>query len=278
MIEAYHKDDRVKRMQRRRNQDVCTESCDNAIAGAGTPNEPGYCERLPLRLESHHALRLCDESKRRMKTCNDDFSVEQDEARNAFATLLGDTSDGALIKRLGNKHASSVSRDEMDALIKILSTIFFPTTWSDDKMELDFKWTDLRGWPSCMGDYTERAHGGPMIRMCAFNFSGAQKDGPVNRFAMDRLSTILHELVHAYLDHYACRCAPNPRSYDEDVEQFKGHGRAWQRIACSVEENALSLVGLELDLTRFESIQTSWDGIMYWPTQEELKRWRLKSA
>jgi hypothetical protein len=287
MIEAYHKDDRVRRMQRRRNQDVCTKSCDNAIAGAGTPNEPGYRERLPLRLESHHALRLCDESEHRMKMDCDNLSLEQDDARNAFAallrgedfvTLLGDTLDGTLIKRLGKKDASSVSKDEMKMLVKIFSTIFFPTTWSDDKLELDFEWKDWRDKPSRLGDYTGRAHGGPRIRMCAFNSSEAQKDGPVNRLAMDRLATILHELVHAYLDHYACRCAPNPRSFDEDVDQFKGHGRAWQRVAWSVEENAPSLIGLKLNLARFESIQASWDGIMYWPIQKELKRWGLKST
>jgi hypothetical protein len=222
-----------------------------------------------------------------MRTCNDEFSVEQDEAHNAFAallrgegfaTLLGDTLDGTLMKRLGKKDASNVSEDEMDTLIKILSTIFFPTMCSDYKMELGFEWTDWRDERSLLGDYTDCEYGGPRIRMGAFNFSRAPEDGPVNGLALNRLSTILHELVHAYLDHYACRCAPNPRSFNEDVEQWKGHGRAWQRIAWSVEEAAPSLVGLKLDLARFESIQACWDGILYWPTQKEFTRWRLKST
>jgi hypothetical protein len=41
---------------------------------------------------------------------------------------------------------------------------------------------------------------------------------------MSRLSTLLHEVVHAYVGYYAFPCC---LSYEEDVVQLSGHGRVW---------------------------------------------------
>jgi hypothetical protein len=66
--------------------------------------------------------------------------------------------------------------------------------------------------------------------------------------AEERLGTILHEMLHAFLNQYICqRCV---------VYGTNGcdHGRAWQIIAKGIEEQSLRLLGVEVDLGRLDSM------------------------
>ncbi|KAG9188198.1 hypothetical protein G6011_02121 [Alternaria panax] len=268
MIRDHHKRNPEDRIHSTK-QGTCVNSCGKTI-------QPRYRQRIPLRLESHHTLRLCDEVKRSTEAGADGFSLEQQKAYEAFQALVEDKSDKALLKRLGKDNASKVSKDEMKQLIKTFSTIFFPTTRSDAPMELDFEWEDWRDRRTRIGLYYERDGGTPTISMCAFNYNKKVSSyGSVNVLAMDRLSTILHEIVHAYLDHYACRCVGKPELFEEDVNQLNGHGRAWQRIASLVERAAPEFTGLPMTLARFEAIKCQWDTLSYWPTQQEANDWKL---
>ncbi|CAG5170095.1 uncharacterized protein ALTATR162_LOCUS7128 [Alternaria atra] len=276
MVRKHHKKNRKERLEHDTEQKVCANSCDKAIAARGTLGKPGYRERVPLRLSGHHALRLCDEIKRSTEVGWDGFRAVQRKAYVALQAVIKDTSDHALIKRLGKDDANEVSEDEMMSLVKIFSTIFFPTKWSDAKMELDFKWEDWRDRPEIIGLYCSPTTGTPSIHMSAFNYDDKVPSyGELNGLAMDRLATILHELVHAYLDHYACRCMKNQESFEEDVDQLEGHGWAWQRIASLVERAAPDIIGLPLNLTRFEAIKCHWGALTYWPTQKEANDWQL---
>jgi hypothetical protein len=69
--------------------------------------------------------------------------------------------------------------------------------------------------------------------------------------AQGRLSTLLRELVHAYLSVYACkRC----QSSKDAVERMDEHGKAWQQGASWIEKAALHGLGLP---TRSREIESS---------------------
>ena len=268
MIRDHHKRNPGARFGSKK-QGICTNSCNNII-------KPQYRARISLRTAGHHAFRLCDEVKRRMELGFDDFSSEQWQAHNLFKSLVEDKSDKALLKRLGKTDGRQVSQDEMKLLIKTFSTIFFPTTPSDVQMELDFQWEDWRNTPGEIGLYCTNGTDMPWISMCAFNVDKEVPSyGHLNGLAMDRLSTILHEIVHAYLDRYACHCIGVFGSFEESVNQLSGHAWAWQRITSSVERAAPDLTGLPISLERFRIIQGCGDKFRYWPTQQEVKDWQL---
>ena len=254
----------------------CGPSCGGDIAAEGTHGESGYRERARLCIEGHYALRLADEIQRSMKLGKPGFSGEQKEASNDWEGLCKDKSEGSLLQRLGHDNGNDVSEVEMKMLIDVLSGIFFPTTSTDAQMDVGFTWEDWTERPQELAEYRERCLGKPRIRICAFNYIGMGGHGNLNVVALHRLATILHELVHAYLDHYACRCKDVSNSYEENVNQSEGHGRAWQRIAASVELAAPEILGYPLEMGRFESLKLAWKHLKHWPSEDEVKSWQLK--
>jgi hypothetical protein len=62
----------------------------------------------------------------------------------------------------------------------------------------------------------------------------------------ERLGTIIHELLHGFLEQYACH-----RCY---INNYCCHSRAWQRIAKAIEEESVRLLGVEVDLNRLMSM------------------------
>ena len=265
-----------QRLASQRSKQVCTsKTCEREIAAAGIPGAPGYRERASLVRQGHHALRLADEIERKMELRKHRLSRGQKEIRDAWKDLCNDKSAKSLLQRLGGKNGIDVSKAEMKRLINIFTFIFFPTTSTDAKMELDFAWQDWRQMPQEVGAYRELDKGGPLICMCAFNYVKGESCGSLNEIALDRLSTILHELIHAYLDFYACRCVEVLDSFEENVDQAQGHGRAWQRIASAIERAAPELLGYPLSMGRFESLTAAWKYFKHWPSREEVEGWQL---
>ena len=257
----------------KKQQQPCTHFCGGTIAAEGTPGEPGYRKRAPLRREGHHALRLADEIQRSMESGKHGLRSRQKAALDVWETLCKDMSTNSLLERLGQADGSKVSEAEMRGLIRTFSVIFFRTRSADEEMNVRFTWMDWRDSPQEYGEYWLTDN--PRICMCAFNYIPVKGYGRLNELAMDRLGTILHELVHAYLHHYACRCEEVLGSYEANVSQFKEHGLAWQRIAGSIERAALELLGYPIDLSRFLSLIWNWEDLRYWPSREEVEGWQL---
>lgn len=213
-----------------------------------------------------------------MRPGKDGFSLEQQEACNAWDALCLDTSANSMLQRIGQKDGNDVNKEEMKTLIGIFSGIFFRTSSADDHIKVSFRWRDWRDTPRHLGRYRYFAKGLlPMIKMCTFNQVGAKGYGSLNGVALDRLATILHELVHAYLDYYACRCEEILDSFETNVKQSRGHGHACQRIANSIERAAPEILGYPLDLTRFVPLTNmlAWKSLKHWPSQEEVESWQL---
>jgi len=266
MIIDRHNKTRHQRFGTWINNEKCRFSCDKAIRAVKHTNKLGNQTRKrdPLRSTSHHAIRLSDEVKAIMLEGPEFANDEQLDAIASFKELVEDKATGSLLRRLGWYDPRSVSKDQMKYLMKLLSAIFF----RDYEMELDFEWKTCND--NYFGRYTCDVH--PKIEMSASNYMDALPHGNLSARTMSRLSTLLHELVHAYLGVYACRCP----SFVKDVESLKGHGLAWQRIASSVEHNAPRFIHLPLVLGRFTSIQANWGVPLYWPTQQEVREWDLE--
>jgi hypothetical protein len=71
--------------------------------------------------------------------------------------------------------------------------------------------------------------------------------------ALDRVSTVVHELIHAFLDSLGCcKCA-------SDHENMSNHGGAFQTLAKAIEEQAPRLIGLQLNLGRLNGMMVDME-------------------
>jgi hypothetical protein len=71
--------------------------------------------------------------------------------------------------------------------------------------------------------------------------------------ALDRVSTVVHELIHAFLDSLGCcKCA-------SDHENMSNHGGAFQTLAKTIEEQAPRLIGLQLNLGRLNGMMVDME-------------------
>ena len=140
---------------------------------------------------------------------------EQLQAIDSFKELLEGTRD-PLLRRIGETDARNISKTDMKHLMGLLSKIFF----RDGTMLLDFDWITSRSGRVIHGEYLPPALRRPKITLSAFSYRAVPDHEHLNGRAMARLGTLLHELVHAHLDIYACRCP----SFGKDVDSLNGHG------------------------------------------------------
>ncbi|KAI4680305.1 uncharacterized protein J4E84_007953 [Alternaria hordeiaustralica] len=264
-----------QRLAEKKNQPACTHCFGEVIAAEGIPGQPGYRKRAPLRREGHHALQLADEIESRISLGKCGLSSQQNVAYNTWKTWRKDNSADSLLQKLDRDDGRDVTEPEMRKLINVLSTLLFPTSSEDDKMKVDFGWQDWSETPQRIATYYHADKGGPLISMCCFNQVGDEGYDNLGIVASGRIATILNGLVHAYLDCYACRCKGVLGSFEEDVEQLAGHGRAWQRIAGSIERWSPRILGYPLDIHRFESIVMNWYDWKHWPSRREVESWQL---
>lgn len=90
------------------------------------------------------------------------------------------------------------------------------------------------------------------------------------------LATMLHEMIHAFLDIWGCRYEGCYNVWQR--QGVKGHGHAWQDAALAIELAVAdkSMLGIELDLGRQKSLAVD---IVYErravPEEQELGRWGM---
>jgi hypothetical protein len=267
MITDHHIKTRSDRPRSSVTNGKCRKSCNTAIPTVKCTNKLGNQTQVSYRLrtKSHNALLLSSEVKAIMSAGPEFATDEQLDAITTFKGLLEDDADDSLLRQLGYVDARHVDTVQMKQLIKLFSIIFF----RDRHMELGFTWT------APLGKFGGFQYGkyGSSIDMSALECRVQPPFGRLTGRAVGRLGTILHELVHAHLHHYACRCP----SYLIDVSAFKGHGQAWQQIASSVERNAHRFICIPLILGRFNAIRSHWALTLYWPTKDEVVKWKLDS-
>ena len=275
MIKEYHKANPAKLSQDETAPRACKNCGNTAIKTTSVHNRLGnqVDERTPLLFWRHQASQLSELMTHGSNSNREHLTDAQLKAIDAFNAMIEDHSEHAVLQRLGHPDARSVNGWEMERLIILLTTIFFQTTpW--DRMEVRFDWSNQPSDPGSMGDCTCAGPDQPyaVVRLSASEVRPFRAFRHLTGRAMSRLSTLLHELVHAYVGYYACPCCSSSR---EDLVQLGGHGRVWQRIARSVERFANDTLGLPIDLCRFEAVFNNWDDMLFWPTEDEVEGWEL---
>ncbi|KAF2006722.1 hypothetical protein P154DRAFT_570105 [Amniculicola lignicola CBS 123094] len=87
----------------------------------------------------------------------------------------------------------------------------------------------------------------------------------------DRISTALHEMIHAYLERYACGDCP---MWHKCIG-FDGHGAAWQLIAAAIEKALPHLLDIPVALGRFIGVVVWVDCYRRLPSPHDLQHWDL---
>lgn len=269
IVTDHHNETHLKRFENCITHKKCRNSCDKAIPFVKRMNKLGNQTRVcdPLRWRRHYALRLSNEFEAIMSAGPENATDKQLQAIECFKELLEDTKN-TLLRDIGETDARNVSKTEMRHLIRLLSKIFF----RDGTMLLDFDWITSTLGRGVYGRYSPPGLNLPKITLSAFSCRTVPDHEHLNGRAIDRLGTLVHELIHAHLDYYACRCP----SFWKDVDSLKGHGLAWHRIASSLERNAPRFLQLPLDLGRFDAVRSNWSVPLYWPTKQEVIDWDLE--
>jgi hypothetical protein len=274
MVKSHHEDTRAQRFRCKRSQDTCEHCSEIEIHNTTGQNVLGNPVeiRTPLRFGRHQALQLSDEIECSLKVSPEYVTDNEIETRTEFQRLLCDRSDDALLQRLGRYDATCVQENEMMTLYFLFARIFFQITPSD-KMDIRFAWSKAlenrffgrTHYPPYEGSYAT-------IEIPPLNHRGSPGHGSLNSATVSRLGTLHHEVLHVYLRFYAChRCV----SRREDVDQLAGHGRAWQRIAGTIECAAPHFLGLPISTCKFDTVKVHWEDMHHWPTQRDVKDWGL---
>ncbi|KAJ4292713.1 hypothetical protein N0V90_009376 [Kalmusia sp. IMI 367209] len=74
------------------------------------------------------------------------------------------------------------------------------------------------------------------------------------KLAVERLGTLVHELIHAFLAMFSCESC---NKANDNLQKFEGHGRAWHLMAKAAEEALPRLLWVQLDTGRRSEI-TRW--------------------
>lgn len=168
------------------------------------------------------------------------------ESFTEFRYLLNDHSANSLMRRLGAKDGREVLPGEYQYILHLLSGMFLPGKVT---IEFEFFFAENAYGEEEMIDGTTYVRLHPLLVEDLHH--GPPEGSVLNDRAMSRLNTLLHEAVHAFLDAYSCQSCP---CRGENMENFRGHGFAWQRIAHWMEIAAYNSLGLRMTMARMVSI------------------------
>jgi hypothetical protein len=157
-----------------------------------------------------------------------------------FNQLLVDTSPTAVLVWLGEVEVENVTSKALVRLLACFNRLFFPGA----DMDLEFEWIiKAHVYGHCLDYQMPTAPDALPVVMIGLNNRDYKKICnclPLNHRAAGRLSTSLHEVVHAYFRIYSCRRC---ESSCDSVRDTAGHGRAWQRVANLVDVGSQVSVG-----------------------------------
>lgn len=181
-----------------------------------------------------------------------DFCPCQKAALQELRAMVKCPKPDSLLRRLGMPQTDTqVSVNEMEVLINLFSRLYLPFHRHPDP---DFHWTrEIRH--EALGMYLR---GSNMIKMDPEPVPQAEwadvrhynmKSTGHNKKTHQLLSTLLHELSHAFLERFACKDG----IYWSNIG-MGGHGRVWQLIGLEIESQTMRLLNMSLDLTRGHSL------------------------
>lgn len=216
-----------------KNQSEC-DCCADDISKEIVINRDGFEVEVPiLRPGRHDEFELCDVLEEQLRLDLQHSTSAVKSATVDFQRLLDDPAPNSMLRRLGAEDARAVYPVEYNHLLTLLRRMFFPGTWRSDFQFLsdddgdDGEYGSCSTLPSPNGQLFARVRLHPTT-VAPYPQPPHKYRDSLNVRSMSRLSTLLHELCHAFLLIYQCK---NCRLHVH--EQFEGHGTSWQRVACS---------------------------------------------
>ncbi|KAF2128203.1 hypothetical protein P153DRAFT_387160 [Dothidotthia symphoricarpi CBS 119687] len=268
LVRRHHENTRGQHEEKKTAEEPCPNCSWVIIQKDDAINRFGNSVKVRrlLRLGGHQALALSDDVEQYLRSSKTKLTEDEIAACDEFRLLKSKAADGGLLGRLGAINAADVVKpEEMQYLIHLFLRIFFQII-CPAKTRIRFCWesyTDRFGDFSLLPLY-------PRITLASVEYSLVPHGGGLSARTRSRLGTLLHEVVHAFVELYVCRTC-------EDIEQVSGHGRVWQRLSNWIEQTALRRIGVSLEIGGFDEIKVHWSEIEHWPTLEEVEtEWGLE--
>ncbi|KAI8933931.1 hypothetical protein NX059_009624 [Plenodomus lindquistii] len=189
---------------------------------------PESGEMRPLVGSRYEAMHLVDAAVQFFTRKEKDMSEEQMWSVSVFRDLFHQEPElwDALDKVPGKDHVNKVT---MGSLLDLFNQIFF-----FGALDVRFRWQEMKD-PSALGFYS------PVTRCINMSPTAVHADWRCGDVRGLRWDILLHECVHALLDQYACQ---DCESFDVNVLNAGGHGRAFQVMCGAVFEAAGRLLGI----------------------------------
>lgn len=140
-------------------------------------------------------------------------------------------------------------------------------------LKLDFEWIEnLRGRRGttllghCIAEENDTKS---LVRM-----DGMRKGRDPKVYHWERLGTVLHEMLHAYIAQYSCY-ACQAMAYKQTKD---GHGRAWHLMTAKLEKAMRRMFGVNDTpdvLGRWDSYWYHWKNQRFLPSIHDLEQWQL---
>jgi hypothetical protein len=210
--------------------------------------------------EEHHLANAVIEYFSRPET-------EMDATQKAALDKYRELADDVNLKDVLNSNdpRPQLSLDTTEKLFGVLNNIFF----AGSLMHIDFSWsTKFNEWKEHKYDPPSDI---PLAHTAIREIDGREFHGiqihPTKISASiryikqcnisrseDRLGSVLHELIHAFVFQHTCKfCVVQMRYLGA------GHGRGFQLIAKAVEEKELEFLGTKVRIGRLQGIMTDME-------------------
>ncbi|CBX97536.1 predicted protein [Plenodomus lingam JN3] len=210
----------------------------------------------PLTRKGHEAMHLVHAAIQYFTRTEKDMGTRQksaiEEFRNLSRMRLG------FWCNLNDAHrARSIEVEDMESLLELFNHIFF-----FGALDVHFKW--MKDGAHDLGSY------GHAKRVIKLNPTAVRGEMRMSVFDF-RIETLLHECVHALIFQFAC---PSCESFDVNVDNAAGHGRAYQVLYGAVSEVARVLLGvLEYAPSFSETFLTHWNEVRHLPSVHDMETW-----
>ncbi|EME46775.1 hypothetical protein DOTSEDRAFT_22810 [Dothistroma septosporum NZE10] len=134
--------------------------------------------------------------------------------------------------------------------LRLLSSPFFcgHVSRSVAKMIFDLSIVERGAWGETVPAINDQGN-----RCCTINLATHDRAGRM-RSIEELLGTILHELGHAYMYLFGCRC----EVCHWNIMRLNGHFKGWRMLARSVEKKAREVLGMRVNLENKESAEFWW--------------------
>jgi hypothetical protein len=210
----------------------------------------------------YELMALADLAIDNLDKSSENLSEDQKKASIRFQQLM---------EKLGedlNAKECFIAEDKMEELIQVLNRLCFLGALP----EIEFGWCWDTEWAHfALYEVYDESEPVRILMHRSFSVGDRHFKGHKDKKRLARLSTLLHEMVHAFLERFCCETCPT----FQDNHGSDGHGRAWLMIAAKIEEVSPRLLDLPVNLSKLPSLMEHMAIYGELPSRCDLERWNM---